>query len=285
VTGPRRNLGDPESLLACPHCRGPLLRERQALTCGDCEEVYPDAESGQRDLRLRKPKDCHVEVRLGGDLGEGLAFDFRRPSPPAGRLAPTLAEHIPPAPGPGAWALDLGCGDLLHRGMLLDKGYGYLGMDVSHPRAPILADAHALPIVEDAVDIVLFMNVLEHLQHPLVAVREIARALKPGGMLLGSVAFLEPFHGRSLYHHSHLGTYNTLVAAGLQPLMIGPNVGWTVFKALPRMGRLPRAASLLVRMAGLAWSLADRLQPRADRRLRTCGSVAFRARKPMPGEP
>ena len=65
---------------------------------------------------------------------------------------------------------------------------------------------------------------------------------------MGNVAFMEPFHGDSYYHHTSLGTLNTLESVGFRIDCIAPNAQWTVLKALVGMGaglfpRLPKVIS------------------------------------------
>ncbi len=55
-------------------------------------------------------------------------------------------------------------------------------------------DAHALPFVDAAFDVVLCTEVLEHLVEPQRAVDEMFRVLAPGGQLLLTTRFLFPIH-------------------------------------------------------------------------------------------
>jgi SAM-dependent methyltransferase len=58
----------------------------------------------------------------------------------------------------------------------------------------IIGDAQALGIRDDAFEIVLCTEVLEHLPEPQRAVDEMFRVLKPGGRLLLTTRFLFPIH-------------------------------------------------------------------------------------------
>lgn len=58
----------------------------------------------------------------------------------------------------------------------------------------IIGDAQALGVRDDAFDIVLCTEVLEHLPEPQRAVDEMFRVLKPGGSLLLTTRFLFPIH-------------------------------------------------------------------------------------------
>lgn len=65
-----------------------------------------------------------------------------------------------------------------------------------HPAAGLhlRGDAHALPFVDGAFDVVLCTEVLEHLTEPQRAIDEMFRVLGPGGELLLTTRFLFPIH-------------------------------------------------------------------------------------------
>jgi SAM-dependent methyltransferase len=56
-------------------------------------------------------------------------------------------------------------------------------------------DICALPFRNESVDGILCKDVLEHVKEPHIAVREMHRILKKGGLLYCSVPFLHPYHG------------------------------------------------------------------------------------------
>jgi len=207
-------------------------------------------------------------------------------------LSRELLSHFPRAKAPAALALDMGCGTARHRGVCERAGFTYVGLDYDAPEASILGDAHALPFADASFEFILLIAVLEHLRFPDVALREARRVLKPGGRLIGDVAFLEPYHSDSFYNHSHLGLWNRLHDAGLTIDRIAPSVGWTGLFALACIGLFPRLPRSLVRLLVLpleilhrAWWWAGRQVGNADRRRdlirirNTTGSFAFVARR------
>ncbi len=64
----------------------------------------------------------------------------------------------------------------------------------------IIGDIHALPFVDNSIDAILCLAVLEHVEDPFLAMREMHRALKPGGQLFLYVPFL-------FYYHAEVGYY------------------------------------------------------------------------------
>jgi len=221
------------------------------VACSRCQTRYPRATGGVPDLRLQAAR----RVRIAFDVGtappsvEGLDLtplqrcpapqvDFRG-CPLPYHMSEELRSYLPAPRGPGSLALDLGCGDAIHREMLRYAGFEYLGMDVDPGGATVLGDAHALPLKARSMELVLSVAVLEHLRFPAVAMREVRRVLEPGGWFIGTVAFLEPFHQESYYHHTHLGLLSTLQHGGLEVHRLAPSRSWNVFAAQARMAPRP----------------------------------------------
>lgn len=296
-------------ILRCPACRGPLIGDGPAFACAACRLDYPPSAAGAPDLRLRRPLAAAVPVTLGTEPAGLDRWQALGPFPPApepdvdltaaGRAArhvsPEMLSHFPRA-APGELALDLGCGRAAHRPLIERCGFTYAGIDYGNPHAPMHADAHALPFDDGAFGFVLSVAVLEHLAHPLRALQEVRRVLRPGGRFVGAVAFLEPFHGGSYYHHSHRGIAHGLLAAGFEIDALGRYRGWTapvsLRKALflPRFPRLARAFVWPLHAASeVLWrtraALArDRALYEISRR-NLAGSFVFSASTAAPEEP
>ncbi len=69
---------------------------------------------------------------------------------------------------------------------LLSQAWGYTGCDVSAgDNVDLIQDnPDVLPIPEASFDVVISGQCLEHVEHPWLLVKEMARALKGGGLLL-----------------------------------------------------------------------------------------------------
>ena len=105
-------------------------------------------------------------------------------------LAQARAEHLP-APMPGSVLLDVGCGGGLMASHT--SGYVHVGVDATesalgvaarHGVIPVRADAGALPFPDRIADVVIAGELFEHVTDLEAAVREVARVLRPGGVLL-----------------------------------------------------------------------------------------------------
>lgn len=101
----------------------------------------------------------------------------------------------------GGRILDIGCGSMNVADRVRDLDAHYVGVDFGDPHIRYAAkkygtasasfrvgfarcDAAALPLVASSVDVVVLTEVIEHLIRPEQAVWEIARVLKPGGVLV-----------------------------------------------------------------------------------------------------
>lgn len=101
----------------------------------------------------------------------------------------------------GATVLDLGCGSANVADRLADLGVRYIGMDFGEPAvrysqrkyvdrsgpmstAFLRADAEHLPFAAGSFDVIVMSEVIEHLLRPELAVWEISRLLRPGGVFV-----------------------------------------------------------------------------------------------------
>lgn len=108
-------------------------------------------------------------------------------------------------------------------GMALDCGAGFRTFRsenliqteiAAYPNVDILAVNQALPFKDNSFDAILSLDVLEHVTDPFAGARELARVLKPGGILFINLPFLQPEHGYP--HH-----YFNATRMGLRQLFDG----------------------------------------------------------------
>jgi SAM-dependent methyltransferase len=291
-------------ILACPHCEGILEPCAAGASCSGCERVFPRTKPGALDLRLQSEKIVTVdfvvgEQPLGGgglpladhDMNNEPEVDFRGVPTPY-HLDREMMSYFPRPRSDRSLALDLGCGEAIHRQVCEHAGFDYVGLDIQAPGASILGDAHALPFRNEAFEFILSIAVLEHIRYPFVALSEAHRVLKRGGTLLGTVGFLEPFHDDSYYHHTHLGVVNTLRAAGFDVRRVAPSATWNVLVAQVEMGLFPRMPHRLARALVRPLDVTQRAWRRFAQRVssslsptdvvaRTTGAFFFVAKKPF----
>jgi 2-polyprenyl-6-hydroxyphenyl methylase/3-demethylubiquinone-9 3-methyltransferase len=117
-------------------------------------------------------------------------------------VAEAVRRHVPP----GGTVLDVGCGAALVADRIADLSVRYVGVeygrhqvefardkarteaDSSPPpairRSFVQADAEHLPLADGSVDVVVMSEVIEHLLRPELAVWEVARVLRVGGVFV-----------------------------------------------------------------------------------------------------
>jgi SAM-dependent methyltransferase len=108
--------------------------------------------------------------------------------------------------------VDLGCGtgnsvDFFRK---LRADVTWIGLDIEDsPEVEVRRRSDAefltfdginMPLASASVDLIFCRQVLEHVQHPEKLLNEINRTLKPGGLFIGSVSQLEPYHSFSQFN-------------------------------------------------------------------------------------
>ncbi|HEY4627286.1 MAG TPA: methyltransferase domain-containing protein [Blastococcus sp.] len=108
-------------------------------------------------------------------------------------IAASRAEHIPPAPGPGAVLVDLACGGGLMAPHVARLGYRHVGVDLGvpglrlardHGVLPVRGSVLAVPLADGCADVVVAGEILEHVEDDVGVLAECARLLRPGGTLV-----------------------------------------------------------------------------------------------------
>jgi len=274
-------------LLACPDC-GSSFSSGAELICSHCD--YAAKIDQIIDLKPRRPSavTLTLPVILKPDM-IGELNDTVTTSPYVAYKGPAairdsselMSEVMRYVKEPGC-VLDLGCGPRDQVVPIEHLGHRYVGVDYSNLHADLLADAHTLPFADNAFDCVLSYAVLEHLHNPFIAIKEVQRVLKPGGVYIGTVSQGEPFHD-SFFHHTVWGLTSLVQTAELlaiKRLWSSDDTLWS----LSRMGKYPRVIKKLIALVERIHRWFPILAPRRMRwskkeleldQLYRAGSIAF----------
>ncbi|MBI4854370.1 MAG: class I SAM-dependent methyltransferase [Acidobacteria bacterium] len=118
----------------------------------------------------------------------------------------------------GSLVLDLGCGTGFMCETLIEQGYKVIGLDKrpegiklaqeKFPQAVFLqADATNIPLEENTIDLVLLLDVLEHVDDKAL-LQEIFRVLKPNGLALITVPAMQWLWSYRDENAGHLRRYS-----------------------------------------------------------------------------
>ncbi len=143
----------------------------------------------------------------------------------------------------GLRVLDVGCGSKPYRPFFAGAAE-YVGLDVpGNPDADVHGFVEDMPLENASFDLVLCIQVLEHVEDPAAAVRELHRVTKPGGRVLAST------HGVMVYHPNP-NDYWRWTHTGLGRLF-ATNGDWSSLDVTPGAGSASGLGLLLARFIHL----------------------------------
>ncbi len=162
-------------------------------------------------------------------------------------LARSRAELIPPSTD-GKVLIDVGCGG----GVLAPhiRGYRHVGIDLvtsglelarRHEVLPVCGDAAALPLGNECADVVVAGEVFEHVRDLPSVVAEIARVLRPGGLVVADTI------SEGVRARLEMVTVGERVPGGPPPGIHDPRL----FVAPRRLAELFRRHGIALRFRGL----------------------------------
>lgn len=125
-----------------------------------------------------------VITTAGGGPAASPTTDVNRVLP----IFPSVIDLINRAPADGR-ILDCGGGDRV----LGDPRYVNLEY-LEYQLPAVYGNALKMPFKNDSFDLVFSQAVLEHVPNPFIAVEEMRRVTKPGGIVWAGMAFMQPVH-------------------------------------------------------------------------------------------
>ena len=193
------------TVLRCPHCREPLTDADAAAgpSCPKCAHavevvdgiplLHRDPGTVLRNIEAAKASargDWYEAPHVDASQGSYRHHLRKRHTYVAGVLADFAARR-----GGGLTGLDLGCGDgtnlaLMSRGVErlygCDFNLGRLRRAKAKNSAKLvfLTDIADVAVLDNALDVVFFNHVLEHVEDDGAALAEVQRIVKPGGLVV-----------------------------------------------------------------------------------------------------
>ena len=160
-------------------------------------------------------------------------------------------NEVMSGPVPPRRVLDLGCGN--GNSVDLFRGYDaqidWVGVDIEDSREArarrrtdavfMTYDGAHVPFADETFDLVYSNQVLEHVPDPGHHLREIARVLRRGGILIGSTSQLEPYHSMSYWNITPFGFVSLARGAGLDVRELRPGVDGITITLRAFLGRPP----------------------------------------------
>lgn len=171
-------------LLVCDRCGGELAVKDRALACSDCDRTIP-LENGT-PLFVSPPEGMRPSDKLV--RGPQVGTPWRKAN---WRFLDSQIRQLDSQ----AAILDVGAG----RGDFTDlfsQHPNYFALDIyPYPEIDIACDlSQANPFRAASLDVILLMNVLEHIYYPHALLASLSQMLKPGGVLIVAIPFLVKMH-------------------------------------------------------------------------------------------
>lgn len=185
---------DTSGLVACPVCKGSLVREKDGYVCAK-DGIFPIDASGRPFLISQDLQKEQSEEHTSG-INWLKSFLKQFPALYYGIwyvFCPVLMIQNGPRKirnfiSAGTSVIDIGSGPKR-------LGKEFINLDVyPFPEVDIVADAEHLPFHDNSIDALVSESLLEHVADPNKVAREMTRVLKKGGVLYASTPFIHVYH-------------------------------------------------------------------------------------------
>lgn len=183
-------------------------------------------------VRAGRNLDGEFEVSLGDTFGRwqrtrlyelarcmGIHDGLKVGAPMRGRMAEWVAQQRAVEIGGGPWPC-VAAGDFAQALVVDPLADGYRTEGLVAPEASavtyLAAVGEAIPLTSGSVDLVITDNCLDHVQDPTLVVREMARVLRPGGLVWLLVDVMDQADELHPHPMSETAAAGLLSGAGLE---------------------------------------------------------------------
>ena len=172
-----------ESILQCPACQGKLIRETGALLCTKCHQSF----AIDKHKVLFTPTPTNIRPSELRERNENIGTPWRKAN---WQFIKDQMQNLPK----NTLILDVGAG----HGDFLEayKTYPHVLLDVyPYPKVDVVCDLTQVnPFRKETFDVILLMNVLEHVFSPMDLLDSLRKILKPNGCIILTIPFLLKIH-------------------------------------------------------------------------------------------
>jgi glycosyltransferase involved in cell wall biosynthesis/SAM-dependent methyltransferase len=214
TTGRTKRLNAVQSVLVCPLCASAITINDKHSVCSSGHQ-FQMLPNNAPALIEGETFSLHEEEHLSGvnwlksvlKQFPGLYYTIWNIFCPVLMMQNGPKRIFKYAPADGLVG-DIGCGP--------DRvGAGVINVDVfPFPGVDVVAHAEKLPFTDDSFDGLVTESMLEHVADPKRVSLEMARVLKPGGIVYASAPFIHPYHASP-------DDFNRFTTSGLKELFPG----------------------------------------------------------------
>ena len=210
-----------------------------------------------------------------------------------------VGQIIAQEPTKASKVLDLGCGEgnSIDLFLQLSTDTTWYGVDIEgSPEVKLRARKNDLissfngidlPYPDNYFDMIFCHQVLEHVRHPDELIADAFRVLKPGGLFVSSVSYLEPFHSYSVFNFTPYGIIRVFVDAGFELKEMRPEVDASVLINRQLFNRSKLLSPIwqfnflymITSLIGIFFNLGHR--QRNFLKIQFSGHIIFIARRPV----
>lgn len=230
-------------VLACPNCKGDYSYDSAShqYICKSCGQTFPSRDD--KPIFIDVPSDVHVFEKR--ERGPDIGTPWRQAN---WRFLNYEVDKL----ASDALILDVGSGRGDFQAILKERDC--LSLDIyPYPESDVVADLTQFsPFKQNSFDMVVLMNVMEHVFDTRKLLQEIAAALKPGGVCVIAIPFLLKVHQApyDFVRYTEFGLRNWVKQFNLEvallegyydPIfLLEQSIGNIRFGILPRLTRINR---------------------------------------------
>jgi SAM-dependent methyltransferase/uncharacterized protein YbaR (Trm112 family) len=185
--------------VACPRCHQRIVLEK--MYCERCDISFKSVDGIPALLEPDHPMLDSVSETLEKRRNRSLRTILWSTKPEdrvwsrASLRAIDSALEEADADNPDQLVVNLGAGiEKAFRTRLANKrGVARVGLPHTG-NVDLFGDVTAFPLIDDSVDLFLSSSVMEHVKDPELGIAEMARVIKPGGLVYAEIPFMRSFH-------------------------------------------------------------------------------------------